>query len=255
MEREKLAKERESSETTTREESSWSKVDSIQLSILSLFPDYFSTPLQSSILRRAREKGLLSLSLVDIRQFAQGKQRQVDDTPYGGGAGMVMRAGPIVSALRATCSGERQDHWVTYLSPQGSLLNAKRARALAKKARTCSLVFLCGHYGGVDERVLDYIDQEISIGDYVLTSGCAAALVLLEATLRFWPGVLGNEQSVAEDCFEGSKVLDHPHYTRPRIFEGKSVPKVLLSGNHEEIASWRQARAREKTEKVRPDLL
>ncbi len=198
---------------------------------------------------QARKKGLVDICLVDIRDFADNKWRKVDDRPYGGGPGMVLMPEPVTKALRSVKTPQSR---VVYMTPQGTPLTAAKCRQLAAQEH---LIVLCGHYEGIDERVLESeVDEEISIGDYVLTNGCLAAIVLVDAVLRFVPGVLGHEAAASEDSFEGG-VLDYPHYTRPEVFEGKAVPPVLLSGNHQEIAQWRRGKAFEKTQRVRPDLL
>lgn len=217
--------------------------------ILSLFPGYFKGPFDESIIKLAREKGILDIHLWDIRDFTLDRHRRVDDRPYGGGPGMVMMPQPVTSAIRhVKKAGTR----VIYLSPQGSLLNAAKCRQLATETH---LVLLCGHYEGIDQRVLDLeVNEEISIGDYVLTNGCLAAIVLLDAVIRHIPGVLGHALSATEDSFENG-LLDCPHYTKPVDFEGSKVPEVLLSGHHQQIAKWRHERALEKTQLTRPDLL
>lgn len=221
----------------------------IRVDILSLFPDYFNGPLDESILKQAKKKGLLEVNLVDIRDFADNKWRRVDDRPYGGGPGMVLMPDSTVKAIRSVKTEESR---VIYLSPQGSTLNAAKARQLATYSH---LVLLCGHYEGVDERILEKeVDEEVSIGDYVLTNGCLAAIVVLDAVVRFVPGILGHDLAAAEDSFEHGH-FDYPHYTRPEIFEGSAVPPVLLSGNHQEIAKWRKEQALKKTRRVRPDLI
>lgn len=220
----------------------------MQVDILSLFPDYFAGPLNESILKIAQEKKLLDIHLVNIRDYCQDRYKQADDRPYGGGPGMVMMAEPVTRAIRAK---KKPGARVIYLSPQGKTLTSKRAKELAHEKH---LILLCGHYEGIDERVLKEVDEEISIGDYVLTNGCLPAIVLLDALSRFVPGVLGDEQSALQDSFE-SGLLDCPHYTRPQEFEGESVPEVLLSGHHEKIQKWRAQMARKQTEKKRPDLL
>lgn len=220
----------------------------LRVDILSLFPSYLAGPLGESILKRACERGLLSVGLIDIRDFATGRHRQVDDRPYGGGPGMVLMPGPVSSALRSVKEGGSH---VVHLSPQGRVLTAAKARDLAQREH---LVLLCGHYEGIDQRVLDAeVDEEISIGDYVLTNGCLAALVLLDALARFVPGVLGHEEAAGQDSFEEG-IFDCPHYTRPEVFEGRAVPEVLLGGHHKRIEAWRRERALEKTRSVRPDL-
>lgn len=220
----------------------------MDIDILCLFPDFFSGPLDVSMIKRAKDKGLLKIDVIDIRQFSTERFRKVDDRPYGGGPGMVMMAEPVASAIR---SSKRPNSKTIYLSPQGASLTAQKCRELAKEEH---LILLSGHYEGIDQRVIDSdVDEEISIGDYVLTNGSLAALVLLDAVARFVPGVLGDEEGNQFDSFE-SGLLDWPHYTRPEEFEGKKVPSVLVSGDHAKIASWRLKAAQEKTQKVRPDL-
>lgn len=219
------------------------------IDILSLFPGYFAGPFDESIIKRAREKGLLDIRLTDIRDFADNRYRKVDDRPYGGGPGMVMMPQPVTAAIRHVKTPQSR---VIYLSPQGKLLTAAKSRQLAEETH---LILLCGHYEGVDQRILDNeVDEEISIGDYVLTNGCLPAIVLVDSVIRFIPGVLGHALAAEEDSFEKG-LLDCPHYTRPEVFEGHSVPSVLLSGNHQEIANWRREQALKKTREVRPDLL
>ncbi len=220
----------------------------MKIDILSLFPDYFRGPFDESIVKRAREKEIVDIRQTDIRDFAEDKHRRVDDRPYGGGPGMVLMPGPVTRAIDSV-KGERSH--VVHLSPQGKPLTPEVARRLAGEEH---LVLLCGHYEGIDERALgSRVDEEISIGDYVLTNGCLAAIVLIDATLRFIPGVLGHAESAANDSFEGGE-FDCPHYTRPEKFEGEEVPEVLTSGDHAKIAKWRKMRAREKRERVRPEL-
>ncbi|SCA58725.1 hypothetical protein AB751O23_AL_00250 [Chlamydiales bacterium SCGC AB-751-O23] len=219
----------------------------LKVDILSLFPAYFESPLNESILKKAQEKGLLSINLVDIRDFAENK-RCVDDRPYGGGPGMLLKPQPLKDAIQKV---RQKDSMVVFLSPQGEKLNPKICRDLSKKKH---LILLCGHYEGIDQRVIDNdVDYEVSIGDYVLTNGCLASITLLDAVSRFVPGVLGNEETAENDSFEDG-LLDCPHYTRPVEFEGKKVPEVLLEGNHEKVKKWRFKKALEKTEKTRPDL-
>lgn len=221
----------------------------MRFDILSLFPEYFESPFEASILKRARESGLLDIGLTDIRLFAEGKHKKVDDRPYGGGPGMVLMPKPLCEAIRSV---KTDDAHVVYLSPQGTPLNAQICQRLAKKKH---IVLVCGHYEGIDERVIDKeVDEEISIGDYVLTNGCIAAIVLVDAISRFIPGVLGHEEAAYQDSFEDQK-LDAPHYTRPPEFEGLEVPAVLVSGNHEQIRKWRHQEAIKKTMRVRPDLI
>lgn len=216
--------------------------------ILSLFPKYFKSPFEVSMLKRAQNKGLLEINLVDIRDFATGRSKQVDDRPYGGGPGMVLMASPVLSAIRSI---KKKESHVIYLSPQGKPLIASKCASLANKEH---IILLCGHYEGVDERALKMeVDEEISIGDYVLTSGAPAALVVLDAVSRFIPGVIGNEEAVRQDSFENG-LFDAPLYTRPPVVEGYAVPPVLSQGNHKKIRAWREEKAKEKTKHVRPDL-
>lgn len=220
-----------------------------RIDILSLFPGYFQGPFDESIIKLARQRGIVAINHIDIRDFSDDKHRTVDDRPYGGGPGMVLMPKPVSRAIRSVKeSGTR----TIYLTPQGTPLTAGKARELAQHEH---LVLLCGHYEGVDQRVIDReVDEEISIGDYVLTNGCLAAIVLVDAMLRFVPGVIGHEDAVNEDSFENG-ILDCPHYTRPVEFEGVTVPDVLLSGNHRNIAEWRRQEALKKTRRIRSDLL
>jgi tRNA (guanine37-N1)-methyltransferase len=221
----------------------------MRIDILSLFPEYFKGPFDESIVMQARRKGILDIRLVDIRDFADNKFRRVDDRPYGGGPGMVLMADSVVKAIRSIKTSQSR---VVYMSPQGPLLTATKSRELATYEH---LILLCGHYEGIDERALQSeVDEELSIGDYVLTNGCLAAIVVVDTVVRFVPGVLGHELGANEDSFEQG-ILEGPHYTRPEIFEGKAVPEVLLSGNHKNIAEWRKKAALEKTKRARPDLL
>jgi tRNA (guanine37-N1)-methyltransferase len=221
----------------------------MQIDILSLFPEYFRSPLEVSMLKRAIQSGIITVNLVNIRDYSTERYRKVDDRPYGGGPGMVMMPGPLTTAIRAQ---KKEGSKTIYLTPQGAPLTALRCRQLAQEKQ---LILVCGHYEGIDERVIESdIDDEISIGDYVLTNGCLASLVLLDAVVRFIPGVLGDDEAAGSDSFENEGLLDWPHYTRPELFEDKKVPDVLLSGNHKEIAAWRREQAEKKTKEVRPDL-
>jgi len=221
----------------------------MRIDILSLFPGYFSGPFNESILKLAIEKGILDIHTTNIRDFADNKHKKVDDRPYGGGPGMVLMPQPTVSAIRNAKTARSK---VIYLSPQGPLLKAAKCRELAKEEH---LILLCGHYEGIDERIVDLeVDEEISIGDYVLTNGCLAAIVLIDAVARFIPGVLGHSSAADEDSFENG-LLDCPHYTRPETFQGLSVPPVLASGDHAKVRAWRHAKSLEKTRRNRPELL
>lgn len=224
----------------------------MQIDVVTIFPDAF-VPLDLSVIGRARERGLLEVRIWDLRDFTTDRHRQVDDAPYGGGAGMVMKAEPFfaaVEAIRAQRGATRSR--VILTSPQGRPLTQDLARELAGEAH---LIVLCGHYEGVDERVREGLAaEEISIGDYVLTGGELAAMVIIEAAARFIPGVVGDAASVQADSFvEG--LLDYPHYTRPPEFRGLQVPEVLLSGHHEAIRRWRRAQQLRRTLDRRPDLL
>lgn len=217
--------------------------------ILSLFPEYFQGPFDVSMIKRAREKGLLEINLVNIRDFSSGRYHQVDDRPYGGGPGMVLMAEPVVQSIRSV--KDEKSH-VIYLTPQGTPLTAKRCAELSKETH---LILLCGHYEGVDERAIELeVDEEISIGDYVLTNGAPAAVVLVDSVSRFIPGVIGNKEATRQDSFENGR-FDAPVYTRPPCFEEKEVPFPLRQGNHAEIEDWRNNEAKVKTQKVRPELL
>ena len=221
----------------------------MRVDILTLFPGMFVGPFDESMLKRARESSALELNLVDIRDFAADRHRTVDDTPYGGGPGMVMKPGPIFAAVEAVRS---PDSRVILLSPQGRLFEQAMAVELSTLPH---LVLICGHYEGVDERVREHlVDDELSIGDYVLTGGELAAMVVVDAVGRLLPGVLGAGESIVEES-HSSGLLEYPQYTRPAEFRGWRVPDILLSGNHAEIARWRRRRALERTRERRPDLL
>lgn len=220
----------------------------MRFDILSLFPEYFQGPFAVSMIKRAVEKGLIEINLLDIRDFAESRHKTVDDRPYGGGPGMVLMPEPVTKAIRSV---KKEGAKVIYLSPQGRKLDAALSRELAKQEH---LILLCGHYEGIDERVLQSeVDEEVSIGDYVLTNGCVAAIVLVDAVSRFIPDFLGHDDAASEDSFEEG-IFDCPHYTRPEVFEGRAVPPVLLSGHHKQIAEWRKLEARKKTAKVRPEI-
>jgi tRNA (guanine37-N1)-methyltransferase len=221
----------------------------VKIQILTIFPDVCRSVFNESILKRACEKNLATLEAVDLRRWTNDRHRTVDDAPYGGGPGMVMKIEPIDQALSEMRS---PDSKVILMSPQGRPFSDQVARELALET---DLIFLCGHYEGIDQRVADnLVDDEISIGDYVLTSGVLPALVITDAVVRLIPGVLGDQQSAEQDSFaEG--ILDHPHYTRPAEYKGWKVPDVLLSGNHKAIAEWRKETALSTTRSRRPDLI
>ncbi len=221
----------------------------MQIDILTLFPEMFAGVMNASILGRAQASGILSIRTHDIRAYADNKHRKTDDYPFGGGAGLVMMSQPIFDCMAAVCGDERPHRIL--LTPRGRLLTSERAKALSKLDR---IVLLCGHYEGVDERVNTLIDEEISIGDYVLTGGELPAMVLIDCLSRFIPGVLGSEES-AEDESHANGLLEYPQYTRPASFRGLDVPEILLNGHHANIQKWRHEQAMEKTRQMRPCLL
>jgi tRNA (guanine37-N1)-methyltransferase len=223
----------------------------IRFDVLTIFPGYFESPLRESLLGKAIAKGLVSVDVHDIRSFAPGPQRRVDDEPYGGGAGMVLTA-PVVATAIESVRGPGTACTVL-LTPAGRPLSHAWAAKVAATERT---VLVCGRYEGIDERVVEagLVDEEISVGDFVLAGGEAAALVVIEAASRLVPGVVKEAESVARESF-ASGLLDYPHYTRPREWRGLTVPDVLISGNHEEIRRWREREALERTRLRRPDLL
>jgi tRNA (guanine37-N1)-methyltransferase len=215
---------------------------------VTIFPEFFDSPLKCSILRIAQEKQVLQVEAINLRDFADDDHRTVDDYPFGGGAGMIMKPEPIFRAVRKV---RRADSWTVLLSPQGRTLTEAMVIDLAAKPH---LILLCGHYKGVDDRVRQYlVDDEISLGDYILSGGEAAALILMEATARLLPDVVGDEESVNTDSFMAG-LLDAPYYTRPREFEGHAVPEVLVSGDHEAVRQWRHRQALEMTRERRPDM-
>lgn len=221
---------------------------SFRASCLTLYPDAFPGPLGVSIIGAALEKGLWSLETIDIRGFGVGKHRTVDDTPAGGGAGLVMRADVAAAAIDSV---ERRERPLIYLSPRGAPLTQARAEELALGP---GVILLCGRFEGLDERVVEARSiEEISIGDYVLAGGEVAAQVLLEACVRLLPGVAGNPDSLASESFSEG-LLEHPHYTRPAVWEGRSIPEILTSGDHAKVEAWRRNQAEELTKARRPDL-
>lgn len=221
----------------------------MRIDIISLFPEYFQGPFDVSILKNAQKNNLLSINHVDLRQYGLGKHKKVDDRPYGGGPGMVLRPEPLAEAIRSVWT---EESYVILLSPQGKVLNSSMSQELAKQSH---LILICGHYEGVDERIIEtFVDTEISIGDFVLTNGGPAAIILVEAVSRFIPEVLGHEEAAYQDSFVNG-IFDAPHYTRPFDFEGNTVPEVLINGNHAHIETWRRKKALEKTNLVRPDLI
>lgn len=226
----------------------------LKVDVLTLFPGMLAGPLGTSILKRAQDKGLLDVRLWNIRDFTDDRHQTADDSPYGGEAGMVLKPEPLFRAFEAL----RQEHpeaafLSILLSPQGRTFDQKAAERISREDRR--IVLLCGHYEAIDERVREaLVDEELSIGDYVLTGGELAALVVIDAAVRLLPGALGDEESAYRDSF-GDGLLDHPHYTRPAEFRGRKVPEVLLSGNHELIWKWRRRESLRATLLKRPDLL
>ena len=223
----------------------------MKIKVFTTFPEMIRPIVSQSILGRAVENGLLSVEAIDIREYAENKHRNTDDYPFGGGAGMVMLAQPIVSAFRAHLGPDFRGRRI-YLSPKGAPFTQKKAEELAGESE---LALLCGHYEGVDQRAIDLcIDEEISIGDYVLTGGELPALVMMDAISRLVPGVLNNEDSAEFESFHDN-LLEHPHYTRPVEYRGSRVPDVLLSGHHGNIDRWRREQSLKRTLERRPDLL
>lgn len=219
----------------------------MQFDVLTLFPEMFDI-LNESIIGRAKEKGLINVNLINIRDFSKNKHKKVDDTPYGGGAGMVMMPDVVYDAYKSLDS---KDAKVIYMSPQGQKLNQKKVVELSKEKH---IILLCGHYEGIDQRVIDEIvDEEISIGDYVLTGGELPAMIVIDSVSRYIEGVLKDDSTKEESFSEG--LLEYPQYTRPEVFNGKQVPEVLLSGHHENIDKWRREQSLKNTKKKRPDLL
>lgn len=224
----------------------------MKIELLTIFPEMFDSFLNASIIGRAREAGLLDIHATDIRPYSQNKHKNTDDYPFGGGAGMLMLAQPIADAMKDVTRPPFQGKRI-YMSPRGVPLTQALAQQLSQEER---LVILCGHYEGVDQRVLDkYIDMEISVGDYVLTGGETAAMVLIDCVSRLVPGVLGSAESAGDESFSNDGLLEYPQYTRPRVFEDMEVPEVLLNGDHKKISQWRREQALLATARMRPDLL
>lgn len=219
----------------------------LTIDIITLFPDSFAGFLQSSIIGRAQKAGLVKINLVNLRDFALDSYGSVDDKPYGGGVGMILRVDVLSTAIKKF---QTKDTKVILLTPQGQPFDQALAQNLSKEKH---LILVAGHYEGFDERIRDYVDLEVSIGDYVLTGGELPAAVVTDAVVRLIPGVLGKDESSLDESFSKGQ-LEYPHYTRPEEFEGKHVPPVLLSGNHAEIAKWREGQAKSRTKIRRPDL-
>ena len=223
----------------------------MEFHIITLFPEMFDSPFRGGMVGRAIEQGLVVVKPHPLRPFGLGNYKQVDDQPYGGGSGMVMRPEPLAAAID-TVMGEHPELWRILMTPQGAPLTQEKVRKLA--ARKSGMLLIAGRYEGVDERVRGMVDEEISIGDYVLSGGELPAMVLIEAVARLQPGVLGNPDSIEEESFSAG-LLEYPQYTRPEEFRGMRVPEVLLSGDHGKIRAWREAQARRRTAERRPDLL
>lgn len=222
----------------------------MNIHVLSLFPDMFAGVFGSSIMKKAQDKGAVTFAVTDIREYAGNKHKQVDDYPYGGGAGMVLKPEPMFHAVEAITAGKKPR--VLLMCPQGERFTQKKAEELAQEQE---LVFLCGHYEGYDERIREHlVTDEISIGDFVLTGGELAAMTVIDSVVRLLPGVLGQADSHIQDSFS-TGLLEHPHYTRPADFRGMKVPDVLLSGNHAHIEKWREEQSLKRTFERRPDLL
>lgn len=223
----------------------------LNIYILTLFPEFFESPFSVSIIKRACDKGLVKIELIDIRDFSHDKHRKVDDYPYGGGCGMVMKPEPIFEAIDYVDEKiNTKNRQIILLSPQGKIFNQSLAQDLSKEE---NLVFICGHYEGIDERVKTIVTDEISIGDFILTGGEVPALAIVDAVIRLVPGVLGSSESPQDESFCNG-LLEYPQYTRPQIYRNLKVPDVLLSGNHKEIEIYRRKEALKRTREKRPDL-
>jgi tRNA (guanine37-N1)-methyltransferase len=229
---------------------------SMRIDIITLFPSMFTGPFAVSMLKKAQDKGLVQINFIDLRQFGLGSRRQVDDTPYGGGDGMLLKPEPIVAAIEAAGNLKVESRKskdvktsrskIILLTPQGKTYSQPMAKKLAKEEH---LILICGHYEGFDERIRTYVDMEVSIGDYVLTGGEIPAMVLVDSIARLIPGVLGGENSAHEESFSQGKTLEYPQYTRPVEFIGMKVPDILLTGNHGEIKKWRHTQSRSRLKK------
>ena len=223
----------------------------MRVDIVSIFPEMFEGPLSTSVIGRARERGLLDTRVHDLRDWTHDRHRTTDDSPFGGGPGMVMKPEPVFEAVEAVRAMADEAPYVVFLSPAGRVFDQRLAEDLALRPR---LLLVCGRYEGFDERTLELADLELSIGDYVLTGGELPALVVVDATARLIPGVLGHDESAADESFSVG-LLEYPQYTRPQVYRGMEIPVVLASGDHARIAAWRREQAVIKTARVRPDLL
>ncbi|WDV47672.1 tRNA (guanosine(37)-N1)-methyltransferase TrmD [Clostridiaceae bacterium M8S5] len=221
----------------------------MKIDVLTLFPEMFNSVFDHSIIKRAIDKNIVSVHYHNIRDFSNDKHNRVDDYPFGGGPGMVMKPGPIFRAIESI---KTSDSKVIYVSPKGKVFNQAKASELSEREH---LIILCGHYEGIDQRIIDeYVDEVVSIGDYVLTGGEIPAMVLIDSVSRLLPGVLSSEESYKQESHYNG-LLEHPQYTRPREFNGIQVPEILLSGNHQKIEEWRNSESIKLTESVRPDLI
>ncbi len=222
----------------------------MKIDIITLFPKMFSGPFEESIIKRAKERGLVEINLIDLRKYGIGKHQQVDDRPYGGGVGMVLMVEPMFNAIKDM---KTKDSKVILMNPQGKVFNQKKARELSQEKH---IIIVAGRYEGFDERIRKYLaDEEISIGDYVLTGGELPAMVVAETVARLVPGVLDKKEATQNESFSDPKKLENPQYTHPYEFNGWKVPDVLLSGHHAEVEKWKKEKAQENTKKNRPDLL
>lgn len=226
-----------------------------EINILTLFPSMFSGPLSESIILRAIKNKVVKINIINFRDFAEDKHKTVDDTPYGGGAGMVLKVDVLDRAISSIAGEKRKDYHVILLTPQGRKYGQEIAQELSKKKR---IILICGHYEGFDERIREHlVDEEISVGDFVLSGGEIPAMAIVDSVVRLLPGALGKDQSSEEETFsiEGKKLIEYPHYTKPAEYKGWKVPNELLSGDHAKIKKWRREQALRRTEKKRPDLL
>lgn len=224
----------------------------MKIYVITAFPHFFNSPLETSILKKGIEKGKISVEIVDLREFSMERHKKVDEYPYGGGPGMVLMVEPIfnaISRIKEKCKDIKPK--IILVSPQGEKLNQTKVRELSREE---VIIIICGHYKGVDERVKKFIDEEISVGDYILSGGEIPSLIIIDAITRIIPGVIGDIDSANSDSFE-TGLLDYPHYTKPRDFKGERVPEILLSGNHKEIDKWRKEMSYINTTKNRSDLL
>ncbi|MBM4301496.1 MAG: tRNA (guanosine(37)-N1)-methyltransferase TrmD [Deltaproteobacteria bacterium] len=222
----------------------------MQIDLLTLFPEFFASPLSQSMLQRAQTQGAVAYQVINLRDYTLDRHQVTDDRPFGGGPGMVMKIEPLAAAIRVARERDPETR-VILMGPGGAGFNQAKARELAAHRH---LLLICGHYEGVDDRIHFYIDEELSIGDYILTGGEIPALIVADAVTRLLPGVLGGEGATEEESFQEG-LLEYPHYTRPRVFEGREVPQVLLEGDHRRIARWRRCQALARTVTRRPDLL